>query len=257
MTTHTAPKIYFESGGKGDTTYLLLHGLGATGAVWQGVADIIEEKKLGRWVAPDLRGHGRSDWAETYGLGEHSNDIAELVRGHNKIIIAGHSMGGLIGLSMATSWFGLNVVGILVIGTMIKWNDGDSERFNALAEKPIRWFGEKDEAVERYLKVSGLYDTVAADHPMVASGIKEEGGKFRLAADNATGTIGGPWMTMLMSVAECPIILAAGEHDTIVTAELYQTYDKDAVSIPNVAHNAHVEDPAAVWALVEKLEAKI
>lgn len=257
MQRQHAPTIYAETGGDGETTYLLLHGLGATGAVWRGVRDIIEEKKLGRWIIPDMRGHGRSDWATSYGLGEHSNDMAELLRDHEKIIIVGHSMGGLIGLSMATGWFGLNIVGIVVIGTMINWNDGDTERLNALAEKPSRWFDTKDEAVERYLKVSGLYGVVSPDDPMIASGLRQDGGKYRLAADNATGTIGGPWMSMLMSVVECPIILAAGEHDPIVNAENYRPHDENAIAIPGVAHNAQVEDPAAVWGLVEKLETKI
>ena len=37
---------------------LLLHGLGATGAVWNGVRQVIEQRSLGRSIAPDLGGHG-------------------------------------------------------------------------------------------------------------------------------------------------------------------------------------------------------
>ena len=59
---------------------------------------------------------------------------------------------------------------------------------------------------------------------------------------------------MLMGISKCPVILAAGEHDPIVTVEQYRPYDGNAVAIPGVAHNAHVEDPVAVWALVEKFE---
>ena len=50
--------LYLRSGGTGETTYLLLHGLGATGEVWQGLVDLIERNKAGRWLVPDFRGGG-------------------------------------------------------------------------------------------------------------------------------------------------------------------------------------------------------
>ena len=60
--------IYSTSGGHGDITYLLLHGLGATGDVWNGVRDQIEQNKTGRWVIPDMRGHGDQDGLKPMGL---------------------------------------------------------------------------------------------------------------------------------------------------------------------------------------------
>ena len=245
--------IYSTSGGHGDITYLLLHGLGATGDVWNGVRDKIEQNKTGRWVIPDMRGHGRSRWTKTYGLGEHSSDMAELVRDREKIIIIGHSMGGLIGLSLSTGWFGLNVVGLAVIGTIIKWSSNETERYATLAKKPIRWFDNRDEACERYLKVSGLHGLVSVESSQTTSGIIEENGRFRLAADNAAGTIGGPWMNMLINIVECPLVLAAGEFDPIVTVEHYLSFKKEAVMIPGVGHNAHVEKPTAVMDLLKKI----
>jgi pimeloyl-ACP methyl ester carboxylesterase len=208
---------------------------------------------MGRWIIPDLRGHGRSGWTRTYGLGEHSNDVAELARNANKIIIVGHSMGGLIGLSLATGWFGLNIVGMVVIGTIINWTKDHSDRYSALATKPIHWFDNRSDALERYLKVSGLYGLVSPTSPEAMSGIAEKKGKFRLAADNATGTIGGPWMSILLEIAECPLILVAGEYDPIVPIKHYLPLGKQTLEIPGVAHNAHVEKPAAILALLKKL----
>jgi pimeloyl-ACP methyl ester carboxylesterase len=254
MANNNKPVLYTESGGEGETTYLLLHGLGATGDVWHGIKTIIKENRNGRWIIPDMRGHGRSDWAKSYGLGDHSCDIADLIRDRERVVIIGHSMGGLIGLSLATGWFSLNIIGTIVIGTMVDWNADDTRRFSALADKPIRWFNNEEDALARYLQVSGLNGLVPPESPQAKSGIVQEKGQFRLAADNATGTIGGPWMSMLMGISKCPVILAAGEHDPIVTVEQYRPYDGNAVAIPGVAHNAHVEDPVAVWALVEKFE---
>jgi pimeloyl-ACP methyl ester carboxylesterase len=39
---------------------LLLHGLGATGGVWQGWRPLLARRWPGHWLAPDLPGHGES-----------------------------------------------------------------------------------------------------------------------------------------------------------------------------------------------------
>ena len=253
MPSTNSPNIYVETGGAGETTYLLLHGQGATGDTWHSVRDIIEQEKAGQWVIPDMRGHGRSDWAPSYGFGEHSTDIANLIRDRERVIIIGHSMGGIIGLALATGWFGASIAGVVVIGTIFDWTEDHTAKMHAIGGKPSRWFEARDEAIERYLKVSGLFGIVPPDTPMAAAGIYQEDDKYRLAADNAVATVGGPWMELLAGVLKCPIVLAVGEHDKMVDIKDYLAVDKNAVTIPNVGHNTHVEDPQATWDLVKKL----
>ena len=48
--------IAYFTGGTGDSLLLLLHGLGATAAVWRRLIPLVEESWDGRWAAPDLRG---------------------------------------------------------------------------------------------------------------------------------------------------------------------------------------------------------
>ncbi len=251
------PRIYSTNGGKGETTYLLLHGSGATSDVWSDVKDLIEEKQIGQWITPDLRGHGRSEWANTYGLGEHASDMAKLINEHKRVIIVGHSMGGLIGLALATGWFGVNIAGIIAIGTIINWDKTNTQKSIELAKKPIRWFEKREDAIDRYLKVSGLGGLISTGSGQALSGIVEEKNKFRLAADNAVGTIGGPWMKVFLDIVECPIILATGEYDPIVPSEDYLKQDPNTVIIPKVAHNVQVEDPGAILNLIKRLLKKI
>ena len=52
--------IVHRSGGSGDELLLLLHGLGATGAVWDRLLPLVEASWPGAWAVPDLRVHGRS-----------------------------------------------------------------------------------------------------------------------------------------------------------------------------------------------------
>ena len=56
-------------------------------------------------VAPDLRGHGDSDWAtgSSYSLADHVYDLTGLVKsaGFEKVTLVGHSMGGMVSLTYA------------------------------------------------------------------------------------------------------------------------------------------------------------
>jgi len=49
-----------HQGGSGEPVLLLLHGLGATGDVWQAWRPLLTRRWPGRWLAPDLPGHGGS-----------------------------------------------------------------------------------------------------------------------------------------------------------------------------------------------------
>ena len=70
--------IAYFSGGSGDHLLLLLHGLGATAAVWRRLLPLVEESWDGCWAAPDLRGHGLSVAQPPYGYAVHAADMAEL-----------------------------------------------------------------------------------------------------------------------------------------------------------------------------------
>ena len=52
--------LRLHQGGSGEPVLLLLHGLGATGDVWQGWRPLLDRWWPGRWLAPDLPGHGGS-----------------------------------------------------------------------------------------------------------------------------------------------------------------------------------------------------
>src|SRR5260221_12263334 len=49
-----------HEGGSGEPHLVLLHGLGATGDVWDGWWPLLARRWPGRWLAPDLPGHGGS-----------------------------------------------------------------------------------------------------------------------------------------------------------------------------------------------------
>ena len=57
---HNARGIWAARGGRGDELMVLLHGIGANATVWTPFIAHLEAHQRYRWLAPDLRGHGRS-----------------------------------------------------------------------------------------------------------------------------------------------------------------------------------------------------
>ena len=57
-------------------------------------------------------------------------------------------------------------------------------------------------------------------------------------------------MPRLLAEARAQITLARGEHDPLVTDDQLARLQATRVTLPGLGHNAHVEDPAAVAALL-------
>ena len=94
MRRSPGPALWVESGGTGQPLLVMLHGLGANAAAWQRLRPIVEAGWRGRWLAPELRAHGRSGHATPYGMAMHAADVAGLLDPADDIVILGHSKGG-------------------------------------------------------------------------------------------------------------------------------------------------------------------
>ena len=128
--------LYVRSGGAGETTYLLLHGLGATGEVWEGLTDLIDRNKAGCWLAPDFRGHGRSPWEKPYTYVALMADLIPLINEAGRLVVVGHSMGGVVGLMLGGAL--PNVEHVLGVGIKVSWNEAELEQMQALSPRPVR-----------------------------------------------------------------------------------------------------------------------
>jgi pimeloyl-ACP methyl ester carboxylesterase len=247
--------LWAADGGRdgGASTLVLLHGLSATGEVWGGLRGLLGGRWRGRWLIPDLRGHGRSSHAAAYSFGQHAADVAALLRPGERVVVVGHSMGGVVGLALASGWFGVEVAGVVGLGIKVSWTDAELARAAEGARRPVRWFERRDEAAERFLRVAGLEGLAAPDSDLVASGLAAGDQGWRLAADPATAGVGAPDMTGLLAAARAPVRLARGESDGLVTLAELRRLDRDAVELTGLGHNAHVESPERVLELAERL----
>jgi lipase len=97
-------RLHVHEWGPADAEPLLcLHGVTS----WGGRFRRLAEERLGafRVVAPDLRGHGLSDWEPPWNLRTHTDDLVETldVLHLERVDVVGHSFGGRLGLELAAS----------------------------------------------------------------------------------------------------------------------------------------------------------
>jgi pimeloyl-ACP methyl ester carboxylesterase len=88
-------------------TIVFLHGSNLSGATWLSTITTLGEDY---WcIAPDLRGHGDTQWPATpdYGLDHFSADVRGLIAhlGARRPVLAGMSLGGLVALNMVLDGF--------------------------------------------------------------------------------------------------------------------------------------------------------
>ena len=244
--------IAYFTGGTGDSLLLLLHGLGATAAVWRRLLPLVEESWDGRWAAPDLRGHGLSLTEPPYGYGVHAADMAELAAelGASRVTVLGHSFGGVIGAVLGSGLYGVPVDRVVAVGVKVDWTDDEVARAQAMSRRPPQVFANSLEAAERHLKLAGLRDLVDPADPVARAGVRIGDGGWVAALDpRAFGAV-GPSVETVLSRSAVPLRLAAGAQDPMVGLDAMRRVDPDAVLLDGVGHNAHWEAPDAVWSLL-------
>jgi pimeloyl-ACP methyl ester carboxylesterase len=236
--------LNMRTGGQGEPAVLLLHGLGATGAVWAHLSVQLDRRVL----VPDLPGHGPSAPLPHYSFETLASAVARALPDRRPLVVAGHSLGGVLALELASGRYDVEVEGVLALGVKVEWTQDDLGRVATLAARPPRLFETQAEADQAYLKVSGLLGIAPAD----PAGLRETEGGWRLAMDPAAFGVGAPDMPALLAAARCPVVLAAGENDPMSRPGRLRALDPDAVTLAGLGHNAHVEDPAAVRALLKR-----
>lgn len=95
---------YHEWGEPGAAPVVLLHGLGGSGGDWEGVAAELAADGH-RVYAPDLRGHGNSDWPGDYSVELMRDDVEAFVGalGLGSPAVIGHSMGAAVAYLLAAT----------------------------------------------------------------------------------------------------------------------------------------------------------
>jgi pimeloyl-ACP methyl ester carboxylesterase len=238
-----ATNLRVRRGGAGAPTVLLLHGLGATGDVWNGLVPALNDRS---WVAPDLPGHGGSAPLPQYTFDAVAETVADLVDPAGTVVV-GHSFGGVIALHLAGR---PGVRAVIAVGVKVAWTPEDLARAAALAQRPAPAFETREQAVARHLRVSGLDGLVDPGDPVLDAGVRPVDGGWRTAFDPRAFGVGEPGMVALLAASPVPVVLARGERDPMVSTADLAALVPDPVVLPGLGHNAHVEAPPALLPLL-------
>jgi pimeloyl-ACP methyl ester carboxylesterase len=213
--------------GDGDHTVVLIHGFLDHAWGWQPVVDAALSAGL-HIVAPDMRGHGDSDWVGAggyYHFADYLADLHELVAqvGRARVSLVGHSMGGSIAAYYAGA-FPERVHKLALLEGL-----GPPESKDAMPARVATWLAAWKRVRERAPKSYADVDEAAAriaEHdslvsPAMARFLAEKGttpalgGRIRFKHDPLHATP-GPY-GFSMAVAEqfwrrvrCPTLLVAG-----------------------------------------------
>lgn len=249
--------LHVDRGGSGEPTLLLLHGMGGSAALWSGLTELLDKHWPGSWIAPDLPGHGRSPRQSEYTYASLAEAVAEVV-GDRPVAVVGHSLGGAVGLALAAGDFGVPVTGFVGVGIKVRWSEQELAGAKEIAKRIAPGCATREEAADRAVKVAGLGGLWSTDHPGVDSLLESIRETWRQSFDLKALAVGAPDMTGgLATLAErgIPATLAAGERDPMSPLDHLQALVPDPVILPGLGHSAHVEDPAALLPLIERLRA--
>jgi pimeloyl-ACP methyl ester carboxylesterase len=227
---------------------LLLHGLGATREVWDGLLDVVDDRWPGPIVVPDLPGHGRAASLTRYSYGGLATALAASLDADVPVAVLGHSLGGVLGLALSSGWFGVPVPAVCGLGMKVRWTPDDLAKAAAVAARPAATFETRDAAMDRALQLAGLTGLVAE----LPDAVVESPDGWRLSLDNAAFGVGAPDIAGLLAASRATVLLAAGEHDPMSPAADLAEFGSP-ILLAGLGHNAHVERPAALLPIVDEL----
>jgi pimeloyl-ACP methyl ester carboxylesterase len=136
-------RLHYSDWGNADAPLMLLvHGGRDHGRSWDLIARSLQPHF--HVLAPDLRGHGDSDWTKggSYSLTEYVYDLSRLVRSAaaHEVTIVGHSMGGMVGLIYAGAFPGEVSALVVLDGVTVLPN---AKKLPA-HERIAKWVGQLD-----------------------------------------------------------------------------------------------------------------
>ncbi len=250
---------YLDWGNEGAPLLILLHGGRDHAHSW----DWLAPRLSARWhvVAPDLRGHGDSDWANdgNYLSPYMVLDLAELVRhlGVDRVAIVGHSLGGNIALRFTGLYPDMvnRLVAIegLGLATHAEVNMGDKwrkwiEDRRAVGHRVMSPYPDFEAALARMQAANPHLDAARAHH-LTLHGI-------RPSPDGGYVWKYDPYMRLvrpydlpdadeqaLWAAINCPVLLVWGEESwasnpaTDGRAGYFQ--DARVLSVPGAGHWVH------------------
>ncbi|MFT7555936.1 MAG: 3-oxoadipate enol-lactonase [Planctomycetota bacterium] len=235
--------VSYQTAGQGPALYLV-HGIGARKSTWNEVVEGLQDQFT--CVSYDLRGHGDSPVPATpYSLDDLVEDLEALrvKLGHERIHVAGHSLGGMIGPAYAKA-YPEHCLSVGLLSTAAGRNDDDLAKLKAVGEA---------------MEANGVVETLATfvarwfTDGFVAAHPEKIAARLQQVEDTPTNvflsvfwiyatTEMAPWLSEI----EQPCLVLTGEFDGGCNPRLNQFIheqlpDSELVILQNLKHSLMIE----------------
>lgn len=249
---------------------MLVHGFADVAAAWQPVAELLARR--GHVIAPDLRGHGDSDWMSGGGYYHFMDYVADLddvidKLAKQRVVLVGHSMGG----SISGYYAGTRpdrLTGLVLVEGLgpPDQTEADGPMRTALwidAWKKTRRFPAKtlaslDEAAKRLRKNDHLLGEAQA-RELAVIGTRPIDDGFAWKHDPLHNTF-GPYVYRVATAQKfwqrvtCPVVIVDGAESRLNLADDERAHRRASfaqhhhVTIPGAGHAVLRHQPAALAA---------
>ncbi len=255
-----------QSGPAGRAPFLLLHGLASTAVSWDEVAPHLAGSGRGVF-ALDFRGHGQSDCPDDgYDLATYAADVAAVIERLSLAppVIAGHSLGAMVGLELLRSTPRAASALALIEGGLVD----ASIQFDSLAECQARVAlprvdGMPKPRVEGFLRSSNPgWSAARLSATMAAFQINPDGTvSWRLTRPRLESLVESMWRQKaegLWPLVECPSLIVfadtgdarwTGQKRAAAAVATGRMPDARVASL-EAAHDVHMDRPDEVAELL-------
>jgi pimeloyl-ACP methyl ester carboxylesterase len=219
-------RLRYYVGGEGPSL-ILLHGLAGAAANWRALAAHL----VGRFrlLIPDLPGHGRSTaFPAVTTLDPFADRVARLaeLEAMTSAAVAGHSMGGLVGLRLAVNFPKLVSRLVLTAAAGIRSSTREAERYLAAAAllRPSRRYSRHRSAIarSRFLRML-VFGYFGASDPAALSDVAVDGFLAGLGEHTDTASARRALVRddprIDLERVGCPVLLLWGARDNQVTVD--------------------------------------
>jgi pimeloyl-ACP methyl ester carboxylesterase len=265
--TGTPRLHYLEWNPAGAPTLLLLHGNSANCWWWQPMAQALSGANF-RILAPDLRGHGDSEWVRPphYSPADYADDLARLIQGagaENPIAI-GHSMGGIAVLAFAARYERL-LCAAAAIDVAITSGPRRNRYLKRLRTIPTVTYPDLPTAKARFrlMPNEGAIARQLLDEIAEHSIVRTVDGGYTMKFDRET-FFGSDGLDVGAAIAtvRIPLLLVRAGQSRIMTADAAENASRsnpmvELVTIPNTHHHLPLEAPELLAHMIEQFAAAL
>lgn len=204
--------LHFTESGQG-IPLVLVHGYPLDHTIWEDVAGLLQNDA--RVIRPDLRGYGRSAVTDgVYSMRLLADDLLRLFDhlGLEKVILAGHSMGGYVTLAFAKA-YPQRLAGLAMVSSQA------AADLPERSEARLKQAGEVEKRGTIAVVESGLSRYSPNADILEKTRVIMMRADPRAVAGSLRGMADRPDMTGFLPEVKVPAVVVAGEADELIAAE--------------------------------------